>query len=75
MVTNQTQMATQMTWNQTTYWEFSESEETDKESQTKKYNKMNNYDLSKETTDTIGQIVVAVAAIVTELVVDWLEDE
>ena len=36
---------------------------------------MNNYDLSKETTDTIGQIVVAVAAIVTELVVDWLEDE
>ena len=68
-------MATQMTWNQTTSWEFSEREETDKESQTKKYNKMNNYDLSKETTDTIGQIVVAVAAIVTELVVDWLEDE
>ena len=68
-------MATQMTWNQTTSWEFSEREETDKESQTKKYNKMNNYDLSKETTDAIGQIVVAVAAIVTELVVDWLEDE
>ena len=64
-----------MTWNQTTSWEFSEREETDKESQTKKYNKMNNYDLSKETTDAIGQIVVAVAAIVTELVVDWLEDE
>ena len=74
-MTNQTQMATQMTWNQTTSWEFSEREETDKESQTKKYNKMNNYDLSKETTDAIGQIVVAVAAIVTELVVDWLEDE
>ena len=68
-------MATQMTWNQTTSWEFSEREETDKESQTKKYNKMNNYDLSKETTDAIGQIVVAVAAIVTELVADWLEDE
>ena len=68
-------MATQMTWNQTTSWEFSEREETDKESQTKKYNKMNNYDLSKETTDAIGQIVVAVAAIVTELVVDWIEDE
>ena len=68
-------MATQMTWNQTTSWEFSEREETDKESQTKKFNKMNNYDLSKETTDAIGQIVVAVAAIVTELVVDWLEDE
>ena len=68
-------MATQMTWNQTTSWEFSEREETDKESQTKKYNKMNNYNLSKETTDAIGQIVVAVAAIVTELVVDWLEDE
>ena len=68
-------MTTQMTWNQTTSWEFSEREETDKESQTKKYNKMNNYDLSKETTDAIGQIVVAVAAIVTELVVDWLEDE
>ena len=68
-------MATQMTWNQTTSWEFSEREETDKENQTKKYNKMNNYDLSKETTDAIGQIVVAVAAIVTELVVDWLEDE
>ena len=68
-------MATQMTWNQTTSWEFSEREETDKESQTKKYNKMSNYDLSKETTDAIGQIVVAVAAIVTELVVDWLEDE
>ena len=68
-------MTTQMTWNQTTSWEFSEREETDKESQTKKYNKMNNYDLSKETTDAIGQIVVAVAAIVTELVVDWIEDE
>ena len=64
-----------MSWDQTTSREFSEREETDKESQTKKYNKMNNYDLSKETTDTIGQIVVAVAAIVTELVVDWLEAE
>ena len=64
-----------MSWDQTTSREFSEREETDKESQTKKYNKMNNYDLSKETTDAIGQIVVAVAAIVTELVVDWLEDE
>lgn len=37
---------------------------------------MNNYDLSKETSSSIGKIVGAVAgAIVTKLVIDWLDEE
>lgn len=37
---------------------------------------MNNYNLSKETSDSIGKLVGAVAgSIVTKLVIDWLNDE
>ena len=37
---------------------------------------MNNYNLSKETSDSIGKIVgTAVGAIVTKLVIDWLNDK
>ena len=37
---------------------------------------MNNYNLSKETSDSIGKIVgTAVGAIVNKLVIDWLNDK
>ena len=37
---------------------------------------MNNYNLSKETSSSIGKLVGAVAgAIVTKLVIDWLNDK
>lgn len=37
---------------------------------------MNNYNLSKEKSDSIGKLVGAVAgAIVTKLVIDWLDEE
>ena len=37
---------------------------------------MNNYNLSKETSDSIGKIVgTAVGATVTKLVIDWLNDK
>lgn len=37
---------------------------------------MNKFELSKETSSSIGKLVGAVAgAIVTKLVIDWLNDE
>lgn len=37
---------------------------------------MNSYDLSKETSSSIGKIVgVAAGAIITKLVTDWLSDD
>lgn len=37
---------------------------------------MNKYDLSKETSGSIGKIVgTAIGAIVTKLVIDWLSDK
>ena len=37
---------------------------------------MNKYELSKETSSSIGKLVGAVAgAIVTKLVIDWLNDK